>query len=380
MQPAPVAPQPVPQPAPAPAEPASEDEEGDQASIPPSVQNEEPEESEELVSLNVQSKKDFKNVFRKLQVNFGESFETQKLNRPYCLTPRSNQPLLILDAGDEPSWFNPEKGYFSTAELPPKKSNFLPPDLTPNVATQRLPYFSFKDPQLKDLLEAKPLEKAILDSLAFSDPTPVGIKNSPHTNLDTLLRSGMYDFLIVDKLFQFIFTLLEMVQTESQSSDTGETFSLLGCVMGLAAQTSLRASQSVSAAFVANRVALRESVLDKFDGLQHTIEVLRGSPFASKDLFGPLPDSLLDKLSAANGDRFVLHPKSAQGGSQQPKRRTPAPSAPAPKRRRTVSAPVIPALQRPQSQPAPSTSSGANFRRQGKPRGRGYQKKRGGYS
>ena len=77
MQPAPVAPQPVPQPAPAPAEPASEDEEGDQASIPPSVQNEEPEESEELVSLNVQSKKDFKNVFRKLQVNFGESFETQ---------------------------------------------------------------------------------------------------------------------------------------------------------------------------------------------------------------------------------------------------------------------------------------------------------------
>ena len=61
-----------------------------------------------------------------------------------------------------------------------------------------------------------------------------------------------------------------MVQMESQSSDTGESFSLLGCIMGLAAQTSLRASQSVSAAFVANRVAVRESVLDKFEGHQQT--------------------------------------------------------------------------------------------------------------
>ena len=49
MQPAPVIPQPVPQPAPAPAEPVSENEEGDQASVPPSVHNEDPEESEELV-------------------------------------------------------------------------------------------------------------------------------------------------------------------------------------------------------------------------------------------------------------------------------------------------------------------------------------------
>ena len=102
MQPAPVVPQPVPQPAPAPAEPVSENEEGDQASVPPSVHNEDPEESEELVSLNVQSKKDFKTVFRKLQVNFSVSFETQKISRPYCLNPRSNQPLLVLDAGENP--------------------------------------------------------------------------------------------------------------------------------------------------------------------------------------------------------------------------------------------------------------------------------------
>ena len=43
------------------------------------------------------------------------------------------------------------------------------------------------------------------NSLAFTDSTPVGVKSSPHVNIDTLLRSGMYDFLIVDKLFQIMF-------------------------------------------------------------------------------------------------------------------------------------------------------------------------------
>ena len=102
-----------------------------------------------------------------------------------------------------------------TADLPPKKSAISPPNFTPYVTTQRPPYFSFSDPNLKDLLEAKPLKKAFLDSLAFFNTTPIGIKSSPHSNLDMLLRSGMYDLLIIDKLFQFLFDLLGMKQTEN---------------------------------------------------------------------------------------------------------------------------------------------------------------------
>ena len=79
--------------------------------------------------------------------------------------------------------------------------------------------------------------------------------------------------------------------------------------MGLAAQTSLKASQCITAAFVANPVALREIVLDKFDANENSRAVLRGSSFASKKLFGPLLDSLMNKLSAHSGERFMFTPK-----------------------------------------------------------------------
>ena len=102
-------------------------------------------------------------------------------------------------------------------------------------------------------------------TLAFTDSTPVGIKSSPHVNLDTLLRSGMYDFLIVDKLFQIMFDLLRMAQTEGVSGDNKGTLELLKEVMSLAAQTSLKASNCISAAFVVNRVALRETVGQVYD-------------------------------------------------------------------------------------------------------------------
>ena len=77
----------------------------------------------------------------------------------------------------------------------------------------------------------------------------MGIKSSPHVNIDTLLRSGMYDFLIIDKLFQLMFDLIRMSQNESVSGDSGS------------AQTSLKASHCVSAAFVANRVALKATFM-----------------------------------------------------------------------------------------------------------------------
>ena len=70
----------------------------------------------------------------------------------------------------------------------------------------------------------------------------MGIKSSPHVNLDTLLRSGMYDFLIVDKLFQIMFDLLRMAQTEGVSGDNKGSLELLKEVMSLAAQTSLKGS------------------------------------------------------------------------------------------------------------------------------------------
>ena len=88
----------------------------------------------------------------------------------------------------------------------------------------------------------------------------MGIKSSPHVNIDTILRSGMYDFLIIDKLFQLMFDLIRITQNESVSGDSG-SLEILKEVMSLAAQTSLKASHCVSAAFVANRVALKATFM-----------------------------------------------------------------------------------------------------------------------
>ena len=86
--------------------------------------------------------------------------------------------------------------------------------------------------------------------------------------------------------------------------------------MGLAAQTSLKASKCISAAFVANRVALWEIVLNKIDAHENFGFFLRESSFASKELFGPLPCSLKDKLTALNGKRFIFTPRSTPQPSQ----------------------------------------------------------------
>ena len=122
-------------------------------------------------------------------------------------------------------------------------------------------------------------------------------------------------------------------------------------------------------------------MLDKFTSHENSREVLRGSSFASKDLFGPIPDSLKDKLSAPNGERFMFTTIKATktSGSSQPNKRRGSGNASAAKRKK-VAAHISYDLQRPQSMPAPSTSSGPNFRRQGKSMGRGFQKKRGGYN
>ena len=304
-------------------------------------------------------------------------------------------PLLILDNNDDPSWFFPQDGHFANNVLPPRKSNIFPPDFNANVATQRPPCFSFKDQKLKDLFEAKQLDKAILDSLAFSDSNPIGIKSSPLTNIDTLLRSIMFDFMIIDKLFTFMVDVHKLAKLEisaSPGNPDSPTFSLLFDIMSLAARTSLKASQFLTAAFVANRVALRETVLDKFEAHESSRETLRGGPFASKNLFGPLPEHFKEKLNAQHGERFMFTLKSSSSNSGSSKRRGSGIST-APKKRKVIprQTPQFPQFfQSPQNfqsyapqgafTKAPTPSYSQNFQNlKNKARGRGYPKKRGGY-
>ena len=346
-------------------------------------------------SLNTQCKNDFKRVFKQLQTLFPDDFDTHKLNRAYCTNP-SSTPLLVLDYKDDPSWFYPEDGHFPTNVLPPSRSKIFPPDFNINVAIKRPPYFSFKDSKIKELLEAKPLDKALLDSLAFVDSNPIGIKSFPSSNIDSLLRVVMYDFMIMDKLFTFMVDLLQLSKLEFAANSAGgrcesPAFDLLTDVMSIAARTSLKASQFLTAAFIANRVALRDSVLEKFSAHETSKETLRGSSFASKNLFGPLPDQFKDKLNAPHGERFMLSLKSHSGSSLSAKRRGSVTSLPHKRRKIPITQSFqSSAFQRLQGTPAkvhPSRSTAPNFQNfqsfqntRGKSQARGFQKRRGGYN
>ena len=216
--------------------------------------------------------------------------------------------MLILEKDDGPSWFSPKDGSFPSSALPPKKSNPHPPDFLANVYSKRPNLFSFKDPNFKELFESKSMDKAVLDSLVFKDSTPIGLKSSPNANIDYMLRDIMYDFLILDKLFTFSYSLVPLAKSELYDNMSAEspTLDLIFEIMSLAARTSLKASQTLTAAFVANRTAIRDAVLEKFEGHDTSKENLRGSPFDSKNLFGPIPDSLKEKLNAQHGERFML--------------------------------------------------------------------------
>ena len=314
--------------------------------------------------------------------------------RAYSSESGNNMPLLILDNVDDPSWFYPQDGHFANNVLPPRKSNIFPPDFNANVATQRPACFSFKDPNLKDLFEAKQLDKAILDSLAFSDSNPIGIKSSPLSNIDTLLRSIMFDFMIIDKLFTFMVDVHKLAKLEisaSPGNPDSPAFNLLFDIMALAARTSLKASQFLTAAFVANRVALRETVLDKFDAHESSRETLRGGSFASKNLFGPLPEHFKEKLNAPLGERFMFTLKTSS--SNAAKRRGSGIST-APKKRKvqTRQNSQFPQFfQSPQNYQSyapqgtfPKTTTPSYSQKfqnlKTKARGRGFPKKRGGYT
>ena len=110
-----------------------------------------------------------------------------------------------------------------------------------------------------------------MDSLVFKDSTPIGLRASPNSNIDYMLRDIMYDFLIIDKLFTFTFSLVTLAKLfDNMSADAptadSPTLDLIFETMSLAARTSLKASQTLTAAFVANRTAIRDAVLEEFEG------------------------------------------------------------------------------------------------------------------
>ena len=145
------------------------------------------------------------------------------------------------------------------------------------------------------------MDKVHLDLKAF-DVADVSVRNAPQAALDVHLRRATLETFTTDAYLQLLFELSECISGASQTVSQLEAIELLSGVVRQAAMANARTGQSLSAGYVGNMVALRDSVLGRFTVPKRTREILRGGDFTGDSLFAPLPESfssLLDTVSGA---------------------------------------------------------------------------------
>ena len=195
-------------------------------------------------------------------------------------------------------------------------------------APPRAPFSFIEDPNLKLLLEAPIFKSIDLDHSAF-ESSACDVTNSTFTNLDSLLRSSLLDNFTLDEYLKLIMELIPKVNEEHTESN-GEplnTLELLMRVVVLAAESNQRSGQAQTATFIANKVALRDYVFNKFVTHPVSKNILRGSNFLSDKLFGNLPESYKTSLKQASGNQLRCRSKNYNYVSPQ-SAVTPSPTTP----------------------------------------------------
>ena len=196
---------------------------------------------------------------------------------------------------------------------------------------------------------------------------------SPHTLLDSHLRTGLLEHYTTDAYLRIILDLTKCLSGKSTTVPHDEALDLLPRVVKQAARSNSRAGYSQVAAYTCNKIALRDQVLHQFkEPNPRTGEVLRGSNLLGERLFGPIPESFTAVLNSDQGRGLRCVSKGSY-------RKTPASSASRQWSSRAVPGPPkhrssgpLPPLKRFQ-EAAPLASSRQSF-----PRGRGSQKRRPG--
>ena len=98
-----------------------------------------------------------------------------------------------------------------------------------------------------------------------------------------------------------------MTQAEVKSE-----FSICANMLEIGYAANLKARHTATAIFVSNKRQGRKHVLDRCMGQLHTKQIMKNTSFATPDLFGPPPESLLTRLHGALGNRslsYTLRPQ-----------------------------------------------------------------------
>ena len=178
-------------------------------------------------------------------------------------------------------------------------------------APPRAPFYFIEDPNLKLLLEAPILKSIDLDHSAF-DSSACDVSNSTFTNLDAMLRAALFDNFTLDEYLKLIMELIPKVSEEHLTStdEPLNSLELLMRVVVLAAECNQRSGQAITGTFIANKLALRDYVFNKFVTPSVSRNILRGSNFLSDKLFGNLPESYKNSLKQATGTQLRCKTKT----------------------------------------------------------------------
>ena len=258
-----------------------------------------------------------------------EHFHVREVSLPYYRNPVSeeaktyfkspnNIPLMKIVPDLTGSWFDPPHKedhqdtttYWNCNTKFPRKPRMTPPEYLLK-APPRAPFYFIEDPNLKLLLEAPIFKSIDLDHSAF-DSSACDVSNSTFTNLDSMLRAALFDNFTLDEYLKLIMELIPKVSEEHLTStdEPLNSLELLMRVVVLAAECNQRSGQAITGTFIANKLALRDYVFNKFVTPSVSRNILRGSNFLSDKLFGNLPESYKNSLKQATGTQLRCKAKT----------------------------------------------------------------------
>ena len=237
----------------------------------------------------------------------------------------SNTPLITIKPNLAGSWYDPthKDDVSDTISYWPNGTSFptatrVNPKGCKIKAPPRNPFTHIVDDNLRLLLTAPSFSTVHLDHLAFPISS-LDLSHNAHSRLDSLLRQSMLDNFTIESYIKLLVDLLPPIARGDLSpEDRMKSMMEVMGLVALIAEGNQRSGQSQLAAFVTNKLALRDFVLGKFTCPLTSKHILRGSSFLSPNLFGPLPESFKTSLQHNSETNLRLVQKSTSTTSAAP--------------------------------------------------------------
>ena len=234
---------------------------------------------------------------------------------------------LLVDPILDQTWFDPNHCVNRTDKTKiwkpktefPKVGSPYAPGCTNKPGSRPKDIFIVND-NLRDLLNAKKIGDVNLDPKIFPmRKNDCNIANHPFTTVDALIRAALFDSYITEELINMVMELIDGIMDGLSSSVPNFDLGPLNFIIKVLSSTSFsnqRSIANISAAFVTNKLALRNYVLNRFFVPPYTAEILKSSNFACEGVFGEFPESFKQCMESYVGPKLAAKAKNAGQFSQ----------------------------------------------------------------